>query len=78
MMLQVSYTKNGTIHKTDRLFLQRPVAGHYVEVQHEAELILLRVVTVVHRVIVRPDLVICSVADEIAEGMLKALEVTNA
>jgi hypothetical protein len=77
MMLQVSYTKNGAIHKAERLFIQRPVAGHYVEVQQESECILLRVVTVVHRV-AEPDLVICSVADEIAEGMLKALEVTNA
>jgi hypothetical protein len=77
MMLQVSYTKNGTIHKTDRLFIQRPVAGHYVEVQADAEIVLLRVVTVVHRV-VEPDLVICSVADDVANDMLKALEVTNA
>jgi hypothetical protein len=74
MMLQVSYTRNGTIHKTDRLFSQRPIAGHYVEVNHDEEIVLLRVVTVVHRV-VEPDLVICSVADEIAEGMLNALEV---
>jgi hypothetical protein len=77
MMLQVCYTKNGAIHEAERLFLQRPIAGHYVEVQHEAEIVLLRVVTVVHRV-VEPDLVICSVADDVANDMLKALEVTNA
>jgi len=46
-------------------------------VQHEAEIVLLRVVTVVHRV-VEPDLVICSVADDVANDMLKALEATYA
>ena len=74
MILQVAYTHNGTIYRTDRLFLQRPIAGHYAEVQREEKFVLLRVVTVVHRVL-EPDLVICSVADENTNEMLKLLEV---